>query len=353
MPMKQATTSLPRKKAKENNKEHNKEHNREVDREVDKALRPQNFSEFIGQKQSKKNLQLYIQAAKQREESLDHTLLSGAAGLGKTSLALLIAKSMNYTIKVTSAPIITQPKDLIGILSSLDKNSILFIDELHRLRPQVEEILYPAMENFALDWVIGKGIEARSMRVPIEPFTLVGASTQVGKLSLPFLSRFGIREHLHPYTIPELAEIILHSATLLKIEITTSACQILAKVSRQTPRTANALLCRVRDFCQVVGKQKIDVSMVNYACREMDIDEHGLETVDRQILRLLIDVYKGKPVGLKALATTINESELTIEEYREPFLIQSGFVQRTPRGRCATPKAFHIYGTSAGSKTYP
>lgn len=298
----------------------------------------------MGQAQLKRNLQLFIDAAKQRGEALDHVFFSGGPGLGKTTLSGIIAHELEVEIKITNAPAIEKPKDVIGILSTLSENSVLFIDEIHRLKPTVEEILYVAMEDYMLDWVIGTGPDARIVRIPINKFTLVGATTQPGKVSAPLYSRFGIRERLDLYTIDDLQNIIIRSAHLLDIGIENEASLYLASICRGTPRYANRLMKRIRDFTQVQGETFITKEIVLFSIQELGIDEMGLEEIDRKILKVLVEDYRGKPVGLKSLAIAVNESPDSLEDFWEQYLIKQGLLQRTTQGRVATPKAWDLLG---------
>ena len=308
----------------------------------DNTLRPSSLQNFVGQSQLKKNINLFIKATKQRNEALDHVFLSGGPGLGKTTLANIISNELQVDIKISNAPAIDKPKDLIGILSTLTENSVLFLDEIHRLRPQVEEILYVAMEDFMLDWVIGAGPDARTVRIPLNKFTLIGATTQPGKISPPLHSRFGIKERLDTYSHEDLRDIIIHSAQILGINIESDAALYLGKISRGNPRHANRLIKRIRDFAQVQGANTISLEIVHYATEELGIDEMGLEAIDRKILQVLIEDYKGNPVGLKTLAIAVNENPESLENFWEEHLIKQGLLQRTPQGRQATPKAWDI-----------
>jgi len=315
-----------------------------TDKENDGGLRPQSLKEYIGQEQIKANLRVYIEASKLRKEPLDHVLLYGPPGLGKTTLSNIIANELNVKIRVTSGPAIERAADLVAILTNLNDLDVLFIDEIHRLNRAVEEILYPAMEDKHVDIVIGKGPSARTMRIALKPFTLIGATTRAGMLTGPLRDRFGIIERLELYTPEELSVIVSRSAKILNIGIDSDASLALAKRSRGTPRIANRILKRVRDFAEVDKKTKIDVNLVDYALGLMDIDKIGLDTMDRKILMALIEKYNGGPVGLDTLATSVGEDSVTIEDAIEPFLIQQGFIARSQRGRIATALAYKHLG---------
>ena len=306
----------------------------------DTALRPHNLSEFQGQKAMKENLAIFIEAARARNESLDHLFLIGPPGLGKTTLAQVVAHELGAEFKVTSAPALEKPKDLAGILTTLSEKSVFFIDEIHRLKPAIEEMLYIAMEDFGLDWIIGQGPHARTIRIPIQPFTLVGATTKAGTVSSPLISRFGITFRFSFYNDEDMIAIVRRSAGILSITIEDEAASLLAKSARGTPRVVNRLLRRVRDFAQIKASKIITVDIVEDGLRRLEIDALGLESFDREILKIIIERYGGGPVGAETLAISIGESVDTLEDYYEPYLIQAGFIQRTPRGRTVTPMAY-------------
>ena len=310
----------------------------------DLNLRPQLLNEFLGQKKIKENLSVFIKAAKNRKESLDHLFLIGPPGLGKTTLAQITAHELGSDFKVTSAPALDKPKDLAGILSTITERTVFFIDEIHRLKPAIEEMLYIAMEDFELDWIIGQGAAARTVRIPIPPFTLVGATTKAGSVSSPLRSRFGFIPRFEFYTQTELASIINRSASILEIAIDEEASMALAKCCRGTPRVANRVLRRMRDFAQVAGLKKITEDIVKEGLCRLEIDQIGLEKYDREILRSIIENFGGGPVGAETLAISIGESMDTLEDYYEPYLIQSGLLQRTPKGRIVTEKAYTHLG---------
>ncbi len=314
------------------------------DSEVETSLRPRTMSDYIGQEKAKENLAVYIEAAKGRGEALDHVLLYGPPGLGKTTLAGVIANEMNVNIRITSGPAIEKPGDLAALLTNLNENDILFIDEIHRLSRSVEEVLYPAMEDYALDIIIGKGPSARSIRIDLQKFTLVGATTRAGQLSAPLRDRFGVISRLELYTHNELCDIITRSARILGIECEHDGAMELAKRSRGTPRIANRLLKRTRDFAQVMGNGTITKEIASTALDRMEIDELGLDMVDRRMLLTIIRNYKGGPVGLETLAAAIGEESVTLEDVYEPYLMQIGFLSRTPRGRCVTALAYKHLG---------
>ncbi len=314
------------------------------DVDVEFSLRPKTLDEYIGQEKVKENLSIFIQAAKARDEALDHVLLYGPPGLGKTTLSNIIANEMNVNIRVTSGPAIEKPGDLAALLTNLNQNDVLFIDEIHRLSRAVEEVLYPAMEDFALDIIIGKGPAARSIRIDLPKFTLVGATTRAGQLTSPLRDRFGMLLRLELYTPEQLCDIIMRSAGILEIDCETEGALELAKRSRGTPRVANRLLKRVRDFAQVLGNGVITREIVDVALKRLEIDDLGLDTNDIRMLTTIIRNYNGGPVGLETLAAALGEEAVTLEDVCEPYLMQLGFLSRTPRGRCATPLAYKHLG---------
>lgn len=311
-----------------------------VERDIEKVLRPQAFEDFTGQEKVMENLKIFVKAAKLRGEPLDHVLLHGPPGLGKTTLSLIIANEMNVGIKVTSGPVLDKPGDLAGLLTGLDEGDILFIDEIHRLSPLVEEYLYSAMEDFKIDIMLESGPNARSVQISLNPFTLVGATTRSGLLTAPLRARFGINSRLAYYDAKLLTTIVLRSSEILKTPITDEGAYEIARRSRGTPRIANALLRRTRDFAQIKGNGEIDTEIARYALNALNVDEHGLDEMDNKILTTIIDKFKGGPVGLKTIATAVGDDEGTIEEVYEPFLIQEGFLMRTSRGREATEAAY-------------
>ena len=314
------------------------------DSDIDVSLRPQRLDDYVGQEKVKENLKIYIEAAKQRGESLDHVLLYGPPGLGKTTLSNIIATELGVNIRITSGPAIEKQGDLAAILTNLNEGDVLFIDEIHRLSRSVEEILYPAMEDFAIDIIIGKGPAARSIRIDLPRFTLIGATTRAGQLTTPLRDRFGVLLKLELYTPEELASIVRRNAGILEMEITDDGAMEIASRSRGTPRIANRLLKRVRDFAQVMGDGTINSEIANYALNKLEIDHLGLDNIDRRMLESIIKFYSGGPVGLETLAATIGEEAVTLEDMYEPYLMQIGFLNRTPRGRCVTKLAYEHLG---------
>ena len=314
------------------------------ERDFENALRPLNFRDFSGQQKVVENLEVFVEAAKYRGEPLDHTLLHGPPGLGKTTLSNIIANELGVGFKITSGPVLDKPGDLAGILTSLEKNDVLFIDEIHRLSPVVEEYLYSAMEDYRIDIMIDKGPSARSIQIDLNPFTLVGATTRSGLLTAPLRARFGINMHLQYYDPETLQKIIKRSASILGVPLTDEAAIAIARRSRGTPRIANALLRRVRDFAQVRGNGSINIDITKLSLTALNIDQFGLDEIDNKILLTIIDKFKGGPVGLTTIATAIGEDAGTIEEVYEPFLIMEGFIKRTPRGRMVTEQAYRHFG---------
>jgi Holliday junction DNA helicase RuvB len=312
--------------------------------DLEKRLRPLSFDDFAGQEQILENLKVFVQAANQRNEALDHTLFHGPPGLGKTTLANILANELQVGIKITSGPVLDKPGDLAGLLTNLEERDVLFIDEIHRLSPIVEEYLYSAMEDFKIDIMIESGPNARTVQINLNPFTLIGATTRSGLLTAPMRARFGISSRLQYYTTELLTTIVERSAMILKMPISIEAAIEIAGRSRGTPRIANALLRRVRDFAQIKGNGTIDIEIARYALKALNVDAHGLDEMDNKILNTIIDKFKGGPVGLSTLATAVSESSETIEEVYEPFLIQEGFIMRTPRGREVTEKAYKHLG---------
>jgi Holliday junction DNA helicase RuvB len=317
--------------------------------DVEKKLRPLSFEDFTGQDQVLENLQIFVQAANFRNEALDHTLFHGPPGLGKTTLAHILANELNVGIKVTSGPVLDKPGDLAGLLTNLEERDVLFIDEIHRLSPIVEEYLYSAMEDYKIDIMIESGPNARSVQIHLNPFTLVGATTRSGLLTAPMRARFGIQSRLQYYNTELLTTIVQRSATILNMPISMEAAIEIASRSRGTPRIANALLRRVRDFAQIKGNGSIDIKIAKYSLEALNVDAFGLDEMDNKILSTIIDKFKGGPVGISTIATAVSESTETIEEVYEPFLIQQGFIMRTPRGREVTELAYKHLGKVRGN----
>ncbi|MCI1640177.1 MAG: Holliday junction branch migration DNA helicase RuvB [Bacteroidales bacterium] len=318
--------------------------NADKDKDLDGIIRPQELEDFTGQKEIVSNLKVYIKAAKMRGEALDHVLFHGPPGLGKTTLAHIISNEMGVNMKVTSGPVLDKPGDLAGLLTSLDTGDVLFIDEIHRLSPEVEEYLYSAMEDYVIDIMIDKGPGARSVRISLNPFTLVGATTRSGLLTSPLRERFGIKCALEYYNATDLLRIVKRSAAILNIGIEEEAAKEIALRSRGTPRIANSLLKRVRDFAQVLGNGNIDIDITKYALDKLNIDTRGLDSIDNKILRTIITTFRGGPVGSNTIATAVSEDQGTYEEVYEPFLIKEGFIVRTQRGRIATELSYHHLG---------
>jgi Holliday junction DNA helicase RuvB len=321
---------------------------REEDSDIDAGLRPKTLDDYVGQDKAKENLRIYIEAAKGRGEALDHVLLYGPPGLGKTTLSNIIANELGVNMKVTSGPILDKPGDLAGLLTSLEEGDVLFIDEIHRLSPVVEEYLYSAMEDYVIDIMIDKGPGARSVRISLNPFTLVGATTRSGLLTSPLRARFGITCAMEYYDTMTLVNIVKRSAYILKVEIDQNAAYEIALRSRGTPRIANSLLRRVRDFAQVMGNGVIDLEIARYALDALNIDKRGLDAIDNKILKTIITKFKGGPVGANTIATAVGEDQGTLEEVYEPFLIKEGFIMRTPRGREVTELAYRHLGLEKG-----
>lgn len=312
----------------------------EADEAVELSLRPQFLSQYIGQDKVKSEMQVYIKAAKKRDEALDHVLLYGPPGLGKTTLAFVIANEMQVHLKSTSGPAIEKAGDLVALLSELDPGDVLFIDEIHRLAKPVEEVLYSAMEDFYIDIVVGEGQTTHAVHVPLPPFTLIGATTRAGQLSAPLRDRFGIVEHMQYYDVDDLEKIIRRSSEVFNTKIDPEAAIELARRSRGTPRVANRLLKRVRDFAEVKGEESISLATTQHALKQLEVDDEGLDQTDRKLLRMIIEAYNGGPVGIKTIAANVGEDTDTIEEVYEPYLLQKGFITRTQRGRMVTNKAY-------------
>jgi Holliday junction DNA helicase RuvB len=322
----------------------------EDDQQYEAGLRPRTLADYIGQERVRENLEVSIAAARQRQEALDHVLLFGPPGLGKTTLAYVIGNEMGVPVRSTSGPVLERPGDLAAILTNLQAREVLFIDEIHRMSPAIEEILYPALEDFELDIVIGQGPGARSVKIPLQPFTLIGATTRAGLLTAPLRARFGIVHRLDFYQHKDLVEIVTRSARILGVEIVPDAADELARRSRGTPRIANRLLRRVRDFAQVRADGRVTAAVCHDALELLEVDQHGFDEADRRLLKTIIDKFGGGPVGINSLAAAISEEKDAIEDIYEPYLIQIGFLDRTPRGRVATARAYEYFGLTAPGK---
>ena len=342
---------LPQRKIKTSASDSDREFNREKDDEIELKLRPARFDQYIGQNKVKENMRVFIKAAKARKEPLDHVLLYGQPGLGKTTLSHIIATEMEGQLRVTAGPAIERAGDMAAILNDLNEGDFLFIDEIHRLTRTVEEMLYPAMEDFSMDIVIGKGPAAKSIRLDLPPFTLIGATTRIGLLTAPLRDRFGVVHHLEPYTLPDLCTIIKRSATVFGIEITETGAEEIGRRARGTPRIVNRLLKRVRDFAQVEFEGTITDEVAKIALDRLDIDTMGLDTVDIKILHAMIHKFNGGPVGLDTLAASIDEEPGTLEDVSEPYLLQLGFIKRTPRGRVVTKLGYEHMGIESAEET--
>lgn len=329
-----------------------KETEAETTDDFEVSLRPNTIDEYIGQEKVKENMKIYIQAAKNRGDSLDHVLLYGPPGLGKTTLATIISHEMGVNIRTTSGPAIEKPGDLAALLTNLEKGDVLFIDEIHRLSRQVEEVLYPAMEDYALDIIMGKGPAARSIRIDLNKFTLIGATTRAGQLTSPLRDRFGVIQRLELYSVEQLCDIVMRSAVILGVPCDKDGAEEIAKRSRGTPRIANRFLRRVRDFAEVMGNGRITSDIAKIALNRMEVDKLGLDSLDKRMLTMIIKGYGGGPVGLETLASAIGEEAVTLEDVCEPYLMQLGFISRTPRGRCATQLAYDHLGILKDGQMY-
>lgn len=329
-----------------------KETEQETTDDFEVSLRPKTLDEYIGQDKVKENMKIYIQAAKKRGDSLDHVLLYGPPGLGKTTLSNIIAHEMGVNIRTTTGPTIEKPGDLAALLTNLEKGDVLFIDEIHRLSRQVEEVLYSAMEDYALDIIMGKGPAARSIRIELNRFTLIGATTRSGQLSAPLRDRFGVIQHLELYSVEQLADIVERSAVILGVACDRAGAEEIAKRSRGTPRIANRFLKRVRDFADVIGDGRVTADIAKIALNRMEVDNLGLDTLDKRLLMMIIKGYNGGPVGLSTLAAAIGEEAITLEDVCEPYLMQLGFLSKTPRGRCATQLAYDHLGILKDGQTH-